>query len=59
MTIRIEAYDRACLEAMLDLYNRQTAFEAHIAPLTPERFSQLVERKACFDPSGLFVARER
>jgi GNAT superfamily N-acetyltransferase len=57
--LAINAYDRRYLEGMADLYNRETAFEPHIAPLDPERFVELVERKSSFDPSGLLVAAER
>ena len=52
----IDTYDRKCLEGMVEVYNSETVFEAHIAPLTEERFVELVERKSYFDPSGLFVA---
>jgi len=53
---RIHTYDRNHLEGMVTLFNAETAFEPHIAPLTPERFIELVERKSSFDPEGLFVA---
>src|SRR5437870_10727812 len=52
------AYERRYLEGMADLYNRETASEPHIAPLNPERFVELVERKSSFDPSGVLVAVE-
>jgi len=52
----IESYDRRFLEGMVRVYNDETEFEPHIAPLTAERFIQLVERKSYFDPAGLFVA---
>jgi GNAT superfamily N-acetyltransferase len=44
---------------MTALYNAETAFEPHIAPLSPERFLQLVEKKSYFDPQGLFVAVDK
>ena len=52
----IETYDRRFLEGMARVYNDETAFEPHIAPLTAERFIQLVEKKSYFDPAGLFIA---
>src|SRR5437879_4510401 len=58
MSISIETYDRRHLEEMTRLYNAETAFEGQIAPLDPERFIALVERKSTFDPEGLFVALE-
>jgi GNAT superfamily N-acetyltransferase len=54
----IKTYDRRYLEGMTALYNAETAFEPHIAPLDPERFVALVEAKSSFDPAGLFVAVE-
>jgi GNAT superfamily N-acetyltransferase len=56
MSFSIEPYNRDYLEGMVALYNAETAFEPHIAPLTPERFLALVERKSCFEPAGLLVA---
>ena len=56
MKFSIEAYDHKHLEGMSALYNGETAFESHIAPLTPERFIELVEKKSYFDPEGLLVA---
>ena len=41
---------------MTALYNSETEGEPYIARLTPERFAELVERKAYLDPAGLFVA---
>jgi GNAT superfamily N-acetyltransferase len=58
MSFSIETYDRTHLEGMTALYNAETAFEPHIAPLSPERFVELVEKKSYFDPAGLFVATE-
>jgi GNAT superfamily N-acetyltransferase len=43
---------------MVGLYNDETAFERHIAPLDPHRFVELVQSKSYFDPEGLFVATE-
>lgn len=54
----IQTYEREYLEGMADLHNAETAFEPHIAPLTPERFIELVEGKSYFDPEGLSVAAE-
>ena len=54
----IDTYGRHYLEGMIDLYNRQTSFAPHIAPLTAELFIELVEGKSCFDPAGLFVAHD-
>ncbi len=56
--LTLAPYSREHLEAMCDLYCRETAFEPHIAPLSPMRFIELVESKAYFDRAGLFVARE-
>jgi GNAT superfamily N-acetyltransferase len=56
MDFMIENYDRKHLEGMLELYNDETDFEPYIAPLNPERFIELVEKKSYFDPNGLFVA---
>ena len=58
MTFRIDTYNQKYLPGMTALYNAETAYEAHIAPLTPERFITLVEQKSYFDPGGLFVALE-
>jgi GNAT superfamily N-acetyltransferase len=58
MSVSIETYDRRYLEGMTALYNAETAFEPHIAPLDPERFVALVESKSSFDPAGLLVAVE-
>jgi GNAT superfamily N-acetyltransferase len=58
MSVSLETYDRRYLEEMTALYNAETAFEPHIAPLDPERFVALVESKSYFDPDGLFVARQ-
>ena len=57
MSFLIETHDRIHLEGMTALYNAETAGEPHIAPLTPERFAELVECKSYFDPTGLLVAR--
>ena len=57
-TFTLDTYDRRYLEGMTDLYNRQTAFQPHIAPLSPDLFIQLVEAKTYFDPKGLFVAHD-
>ena len=56
--VSIETYERKHLEGMTALYNSETKFEPHIAPLTPERFIALAEAKSYFDPTGLFVAVE-
>lgn len=56
MSFSIVTYDRRYLDGMAALYNAETAFEPHIAPLNPERFIELVENKSYFDPTGLFVA---
>jgi len=53
----IDIYHRDDLEAMLALYNAETAFEPYIAPLDPDRFITLVESKSYFDPQGVLVAR--
>jgi GNAT superfamily N-acetyltransferase len=55
---QIETYDRRYLDEMTALYNAETQFEPHIAPLDRERFTTLVEAKSYFDPDGLLVARE-
>lgn len=58
MNFSIDTYDRKYLHGMTALYNAETAFEPHIAPLNPERFIGLVEKKSYFDLGGLFVAIE-
>ncbi|MDQ1327909.1 MAG: family N-acetyltransferase [Candidatus Poribacteria bacterium] len=58
MSLSIENYDRKHLEGMTELYNAETAFEPYIAPLNPELFIELVEKKSYFDPTGLFIAIE-
>ena len=58
MRLTIETYARQHLEGITSLYNAETASEPYIAPLTPERFIQYVERKTYFDPAGLLVAIE-
>ncbi|GAF89352.1 unnamed protein product, partial [marine sediment metagenome] len=52
MAVTIETYDRQYLDGMTALYNAETAFEPHIAPLYPDRFIELIENKSYFDPSG-------
>jgi len=59
MSFSVHTYDRSLLEGMIALYDVETSGEPHIAPLTPERFLELVEPKPYFDPAGLFVAQER
>jgi GNAT superfamily N-acetyltransferase len=56
--IRIETYHRDYLAGLVACFNDETDFEAHIAPLTPQRFIDLVEQKSYFDPTGLLVALE-
>jgi len=58
MGFAIDVYDRKYLDGMSALYNSETDFEPHIAPLNPQRFVELVEEKSYFDPAGLFVAVE-
>ena len=53
MDFSIDIYDRQYLEGMTAIYNSETDFEPHIAPLTPNRFVELVEKKSYFDPAGL------
>ena len=57
MSLTIDTYDRRYLDAMVKLYNQQTAHEPHIAPLSPQFFTDFVETKSYFDPAGLFIAR--
>ncbi|NLG48583.1 MAG: GNAT family N-acetyltransferase [Chloroflexi bacterium] len=59
MTLSIETYRQDFLEGMVALYNAETVDEPHIAPLDPQRFVELIERKPAFDPGGLFVAVEQ
>jgi GNAT superfamily N-acetyltransferase len=56
MSVSLETYGHLYLEEMTALYNAETAFEPHIAPLDPEGFVALVEQKSYFDPTGLLVA---
>jgi GNAT superfamily N-acetyltransferase len=56
MGFTIETYRRDHLEGMTAVYNAETAYEPHIAPLDPGRFIELVESKVAFDPAGVFVA---
>lgn len=58
MNFSIENYDRKYLDGMIEIYNKETAFEPYIAPLNPNRFIELVEKKSYFDPTGLFIAIE-
>lgn len=58
MRFSIQTYEAKYLEGLIALYNSETAFEGHIAPLTPERFVELVAKKSYFDPAGLFIAVE-
>jgi GNAT superfamily N-acetyltransferase len=58
LSFSIKTYDRKYLEGITTLYNDETDFEPHIAPLTPERFIELVESKSYFDPEGLSIAVE-
>jgi len=58
MTFSIDTYDRKYLDGITTLYNSETAFEPYIAPLNPERFVELIEKKSYFDTDGLFVALE-
>lgn len=54
----IEAWEPRHREGVCELFNRVTAKEGQIVPLTAERFEKLVERKSYFDPAGLLVAVE-
>ncbi|MGQ9609531.1 MAG: GNAT family N-acetyltransferase [bacterium] len=58
MNLSIETYNEKYIEQIIELYNAETAFEPYIAPLNPERFIKLVEKKSYFDPTGLFIAVE-
>ena len=58
MNFSLQTYHPDYLEGLTALYNAETAFEPHIAPLTPERFVELVEKKSYFDPKGLWIAVE-
>jgi len=51
-------YHRRLLEGMVATYNAETEYEPHIARLTPELFTALVEAKSYFEPAGLTVAVE-
>jgi GNAT superfamily N-acetyltransferase len=57
-SFQIVPYDPTYLNGMTALYNAETAFEPHIAPLSHERFLHLVTQKAYFDPTGLLLAVE-
>ncbi|MCC7145594.1 MAG: GNAT family N-acetyltransferase [Phycisphaeraceae bacterium] len=56
MPLQLDTYRPDHLPAMVALYNDQMAAEPHVAPLTPDLFTQLVTPKSYFDPAGLFVA---
>lgn len=56
MSFPLDTYSESYLDGMVAVYNRETATEPHIAPLTPERFLELVAPKSYFDPGGLLVA---
>jgi GNAT superfamily N-acetyltransferase len=56
VSFSIESCHPDYLEGLTTLYNSETAFEPHIAPLDPARFVMLVETKPAFDPESLFVA---
>jgi len=56
MALTLDTYRPDYLEAMVARFNAETASHPHVAPLTPERFVELVERKSYFDPTGLLVA---
>jgi GNAT superfamily N-acetyltransferase len=56
MPWNVETYDRRYLEQMCRLYNAETAFEPHIAPMNPQRFIEFIEQRSAFDPAGVFVA---
>jgi len=58
LSLSIDTYDCRHLETMVDLHNDQTSGQPHIAPLTPQLFTDLVEAKSYFDPAGVFVASE-
>ncbi|MCC7409656.1 MAG: GNAT family N-acetyltransferase [Phycisphaeraceae bacterium] len=56
MPLTLESYDARYLDGMTALYNRAAAGNAHIVPLTPGLFVELVCRKSYFDPATLLVA---
>jgi GNAT superfamily N-acetyltransferase len=56
--VQIDTYNPKYLEGMTALYNAETEYEPHIAPLDPLRFVTLVQKKSSFDSSGVFVALE-
>jgi GNAT superfamily N-acetyltransferase len=58
MTFTLATYDRKYLDQMCRVYNDETAFEPHIAPLTAEMFTKFVEARSYFDPAGLLLAIE-
>ena len=57
-SFQIDTYHQNYLNGLTALYNAETAYEAHIAPLSPDRFVELVAAKSYFAPAGLLVARE-
>ena len=59
MGFTIAAYDQTYLEGVIAVYNAETACEPHIAPLTSNRFLELVAAKSYFDPAGLLIAVAR
>jgi len=54
----VVTYDRNYLEGMIRVFNSETVAEQHIAEMTPDLFIKLVEPKAAFDPTGVFIAVE-
>lgn len=54
--VPVETYEDSLLEGMVEVFNRETAAEPHIAPLSVQVFQDLVAAKSHFDPSGLLVA---
>lgn len=56
MTFTIDQYTVEHLPGAVAVYNAETAAEAHIAPLSPDLFQELVVTKSYFDPAGVFVA---
>lgn len=56
MGLTLESFDTRYLDGMTGLYNRAAAGNAHIVPLTPELFVELVCRKSYFDPATLLAA---
>jgi len=58
MGFQVVDYDRALIEGIVSVFNRETAGLPFVVPLTAELFSDQIVAKSLFDPRGCRIAVE-